>query len=111
MKSTIEENDKKYPKGYFLNLWMGICIAVFSGVGIPIAIISKNFAFIGIGPAIGVSVGIAIGQGIENKHDKEGRIRALSREEKRNAKRMVMLGIAFLFVLAILGVIFFLRIK
>ncbi|WP_340113691.1 hypothetical protein [Maribellus mangrovi] len=106
MKSTINDNDKKYPKGYFLNLWMGICIAVFSGVGIPIAIISKNFAFIGIGPAIGVSVGIAIGQGIENKQEKEGRIRPLTNEEKRNAKRMLILGIALLFVLAILGVIF-----
>jgi len=111
MKTRTEENDKKYPKGYFLNLWMGMCIAIFSGIGIPIAIISENFAFIGIGPAIGVSIGLAIGQGIENKHEKEGKMRPLTKEEKRGARRMLFLGIAVLFMLAILGVLFFLRLK
>ena len=31
----MEQNDKKYPEGHFVGMWMGIGIAIFSGFGVP----------------------------------------------------------------------------
>ncbi len=96
------EKDKKYPEGHFLGLWMGIGTAIFSGFGIPLSIATGNDGFIGIGPALGVSFGLAIGQSIENKYKKEGKIRPLSKEEEKRKKAGVFAG---LFIL-LLGVLF-----
>lgn len=109
MKFTAEENEKKYPKGYFINLWMGLGIAIFSGIGVPLAIITESFAFIGIGPAIGVSVGLAIGQGLENKYEKEGKMRELTPTEKRRSRRLLLGAFVILSLLLLAGLIFFFR--
>jgi hypothetical protein len=66
----MEENNKKYPEGHFIGMWMVIGIAI-SGLCIPLSIITGNPGFIAIGPAIGVSVGLAIGSGIEAKYQKK----------------------------------------
>jgi hypothetical protein len=92
----MNDKIKKYPEGHFLGMWMGICIAIFSGFGIPISIITKNPGFIGIGPALGVAVGVAIGQSIENKHKKEGRIRPLTETEQKRKKNAVFAGVVIL---------------
>ena len=101
---------QKYPEGHFVNKWMGIGIAVFAGVGIPISIISDNTAFIGIGPALGIAIGLSTGQSIENRYKKEGRIRPLNAQEKRLKKRSVMaasillgLGVAALLIFFLLA--------
>jgi hypothetical protein len=101
---NANKQDDKYPKGYFLGMWTGIGIAIFSGVGIPISIVTENFAFIGIGPAIGVSIGIAVGQSLENKYENEGRLRPLTDAENRNRKTMILIaaGIVALGVLVFL---------
>jgi len=52
----------------------------------------------GIGPAIGVSIGVAIGSSIEAKHKKEGRIRPLTKREKKNRKVIVWIGITLLII-------------
>jgi hypothetical protein len=96
--------DQKYPEGQFLGMWMAIGIAVFSGFGIPLCIATKNYGFIGIGPALGVAFGLSIGQAIENKYRKENRIRPLTEEEKKRKKIAIMAGLAIL----TLGVIVFL---
>ena len=54
----MEEKNKKYPEGHFLGMWMGIGIAIFTGVGVPISIATKNLGLIGIGPAIGIAFGL-----------------------------------------------------
>jgi len=77
-------------------MWMGICIAIFSGFGIPLSIVTENFGFLGIGPALGVAVGIAIGQAIENKYKQEGRLRPLSESEIKRKKNAVSAGIVIL---------------
>jgi len=41
---------------------------------------------IGIGPAIGVAFGLALGSSIEAKYKKEGKIRLLTEEEKKRKK-------------------------
>jgi hypothetical protein len=97
------QNNKKYPEGHFVGQWMAIGIAIFSGLGIPLSIATGNNAFIGLGPAIGIAMGISIGQSIENKHKKEGRIRPLTDKEKQTRKNIVIAGI----VLLLLGLVTF----
>ena len=90
------DDDKKYPEGHFLGMWMGIGIAIFSGLGIPLSIATKNPGFIGIGPALGVGFGLAIGQSIENKYKEEGRIRPLTESEQKRKKNAVFAGLIIL---------------
>ena len=97
----MEENNKQYPEGHFVWMWMGIGIAVFSGLGIPLSIITENYAFIGIGPALGVSLGLAIGSSIEAKHKKEGKLRPLSEKEKKRQRIGITAGIVILSLLAL----------
>lgn len=103
MNMQSDNSSKKYPKGHFVGQWIGIGMAIFSGLGIPISIATGSYAFMGIGPAIGVSVGVAIGQSIENKKEKEGLIRPLTEAEQRNRKLLTLAGV---FILAI-GVVLF----
>jgi len=99
----MNNKGNKYPEGHFLGMWMGICIAIFSGFGIPLSIVTENPGFIGIGPALGVAVGLAIGQSIENKYKREGRIRPLSESEQKKKINIVFAGI----VILTLGVLIF----
>ncbi len=92
----MNNNSKKYPEGHFVGIWMAIFIVIFSVFMIPISIVTKNFGFIGIGPALGVAVGLAIGQSIENKYKQEGRIRPLSESEIKSKKIAVAVGIIIL---------------
>ena len=100
----MEDTDKKYPEDYFLGMWMAIGVAIFSGFVIPLSIATKNYAFVGMGPALGVAFGLSIGQAIENKYKKENRIRPLTEEEKKRKKLAVIAGLALL----TLGVLVFL---
>ena len=95
---------KKYPEGHFVGMWTGIGIAIFTGVGVPLSIATKNPGLIGIGPALGAAFGISVGSGIEAKYKKEGKIRPLTEKEKRLKKIAVTSGI----ILLILGVAAFL---
>ena len=69
----MQENNKDYPAGHFVGMWMGIGAAIFSGLGIPLSIATENMGLIGIGPAIGVAFGLAVGASIEAKYKKEGK--------------------------------------
>ena len=90
----MEPKGKKYPEGHFIGLWMAIGIAIFSGLGIPLSIATENYAFIGIGPSLGIAIGLVIGQAIENKY----------KEERRRTKVAILVGLALLLV----GVVVFL---
>lgn len=92
----MNNNSKKYPEGHFVGIWMAIFIVIFSAIMIPLSIVTENFAFIGIGPALGVSIGLAIGQSIEDKYKQEGRIRPLSESEIKSKKIAVAAGIVVL---------------
>lgn len=92
----MEDIVKKYAEGHFVGMWIGLCIAIFSGFGIPISIVTENPGFIGIGPALGVALGAAIGQSIENKYKQEGRIRPLTESEKKRKKNAITAGIVIL---------------
>ncbi len=103
MDKDSDKKNKQYPEGHFVGLWMGIGIALFSGLGIAIGVVMENYAFIGIGPAIGVAFGLPVGQAIENKHKEQGNIRPLSDKEKRTRKNALLLGLG----LFLLGVVVF----
>ena len=100
----MKQNDTKYPEGHFVGMWMGICIAIFSGSGITLSIALKIPGLIGIGPAVGAAFGLALGQSIESKCKREGKIRPLTEDERRKRKRIVIAGISF----CILGFLIFL---
>ena len=100
----MDNGDKKYPEGHFVGMWMGIGIAIFSGIGIPLSIILKSPGFSGIGPAIGVAFGLSIGQAVENKYKQEGKIRPLTETEKKRKRILVATGV----VIFLLGVLVFL---
>lgn len=100
----MQEKNKKYPEGHFVGMWMGIGIAIFSGLGIPLSIATGNNGLIGIRPALGVSFGLAIGSSIEAKHKEKGEIRPLTEEEKKRKKTEIIAGI----VILSLGVLSFL---
>jgi len=89
-------NNKKYPEGHFIGIWIGIFMAIFSGIGIPLSIITENSGFIGIGPALGVAVGVAIGQSIENQYKKNGKIRPLTEIEQKRKNNLIFSGIIIL---------------
>ena len=95
--------DKKYPEGHFIGMWLGIGISIFTGVGIPLSFALNNPGLIGIGPAIGVVIGVAIGTSIENKHKKEGLIRPRTKKERSNRNilliSLIALGIIGLAIL------------
>jgi len=101
----MEENNKKYPEGHFVWMWMGIGIAIFSGIGIPLSIVSENPGLIGIGPAIGVAFGLAVGSSIEARYQKEGKIRPLSEKEKKRKKIGITAGIVILSLSALIFLI------
>lgn len=111
MTNNMDTNNEKFPKGHFIKKWTGLGIAIFSGIGIPLSIITDNPAFIGVGPAIGVALGSSIGQSIEKKYTREGRIRSLNDTEKRKQKIATKVGIAFLILgfLAFVLILIYLR--
>ena len=97
----MEHETKQYPEGHFLGMWMAIGIVIFSGLGIPLSIVTGNPGLMGIGPALGVAIGLSIGQAVENKYKQEGKIRPLSQAEQKRKKLVLTLGIIFL----VLGVL------
>lgn len=96
---------KQYPEGHFVTRWMVIGIAVMSGFGIPLSIVTGNHAFIGVGPALGLPVGLAIGTSVEARHKKKGNIRPLTEEEKARKLLGKKTGLIFLGVLVFTGLL------
>lgn len=103
MENPKKTDPKIYPEGHFIGKWMGIGIALFSGVGVALSVSTGNPGLIGIGPAIGVAFGLSVGQAVESKHKKEGRIRPLTSKEKRTRQLILVIGV----VLLLLGIAVF----
>jgi len=101
------DSDQKYPEGHFTGLWIGIGVAVGAGLGVPMAIVLGNMAFIGLGMPIGIAIGAAIGTSQEARHKAEGKIRPLRDSEKEQQKILRYVGLALLLVgfLVLLGIL------
>ena len=100
----MQKKKEQYPEGHFVGMWMGIGIAIYTGVGVALSTALKSPGLLGIGPALGVAFGLSVGQAIEAKHKREGKIRPLTEDEKKKKKLIILIGvISFLFgVLAFL---------
>jgi hypothetical protein len=103
----MEKKNEKYPEGHFVGMWMATGVAIGAGMGIALGLAIGNLGLLGIGLPIGLALGLAIGSSIEAKYKKEGKLRPLTIEEKKNRKLSVMIGVALL-VIGILTFLFFL---
>lgn len=103
-KKLIKKENKKYPEGHFVGMWMVIGMIMFSGFGLVLSISTDNPGLIGIGPAIGMVFGLSIGTSIEDKMKKQGKIRPLTKKEKKRKKRAFIVGLIAL----ALGIVVFL---
>ncbi len=72
--SLIEKELKLVPKNHYRNIWMALGIAAF---GIPIGVVFEaslgNMGYLAIGIPFGLSIGLAIGTGLDKKAADEGR--------------------------------------
>lgn len=109
IKSGLIMEEKQYPKGHFISKWIGIGMAIFSGIGISIAFATDNMGLLGIGPAIGVGFGAGIGSMLEKKYSEKGLIRQLNENEIKQEKKgkIVALSIGILGVLLLTFIILF----
>ncbi len=82
--------EKKYPEGHFKSMWMMIGIASFSAIGIPLSFILNMQSLIGVGPLVGVILGMIIGERYETKHKEAGNLRQLTDKEVRNKKILII---------------------
>ncbi len=94
----------KYPEGHFLGIWMAICCIVFTAIWMLIIIALGVPALIGVGPAMGVTIGLAVGMTIEHKQKEKGRIRPLTKSEKRIRGIAVVIGV----IIGLIGFVLFL---
>jgi membrane protein YqaA with SNARE-associated domain len=100
----MNQSEKKYPKGHFMNRYMGLSIAICAGLGVSLSFITDNLAFIGVGPAIGAAVGVALGQSMEDKYSRKGLIRPLTEKETTEKKKTQK----YAFWLLLAGILLFL---
>lgn len=56
------DNQHNQLHNHYLGLGMGIGMAIFTPAVIVLCVITRNFGLIGVGPALGISFGIALGQ-------------------------------------------------
>lgn len=98
--------EKKRPKGHYVSVGIAIGIGIFGVLGFIVSALTDNFALLGVGPAVGVPIGILIGQSLESKKEREGMIRELTIQEKQRQQIMIFIGIGLAF-LGILGFLLF----
>ncbi len=89
----------KYPQGHWLSI--GMCSGIALGC-IPslVGLLFDNMSsFVGIGPAIGCGLGVAIGSALEQKHKDE--LRPLTEEEQRIRSRVLLVALGMLVLLVL----------
>jgi hypothetical protein len=96
----MKQNTKVYNEGHFIGMWIGIGIAIFAGFGVTLSFALRMPAMIGIWPAMGVAIGVAIGSSVEERYMKEGRIIPRTKQQNNDRKVAVIVGVAFFLILA-----------
>ncbi|HEY45931.1 MAG: hypothetical protein AMJ88_03680 [Anaerolineae bacterium SM23_ 63] len=57
-----QTNDRMKEKERCMGLGMALGLAMFAPIGIVLSIVTDNPGLLGVGPAIGTSIGVAIGE-------------------------------------------------
>ncbi len=86
----MTNNERKYPKGYWMSIGIGIGVAI----GVAMGPIFDNF---GVGIGIGIAIGSGIGASLERKN--KDNIRPLTEQEQKRQKLGVVIGLASVGVL------------
>ncbi len=89
----------KYPQGHWMSIGMCIgialgCIPSFMGL-----LFDQMAPFVGIGPAIGCGLGVAIGSALEQRHKDE--LRPLTEAERQTRTRLTVIGLGALALLVL----------
>ncbi len=89
----------KYPQGHWMSIGMCIgialgCIPSFMGL-----LFDQMAPFVGIGPAIGCGLGVAIGSALEQSHKDE--LRPLTETERQTRTRLTVIGLGVLALLVL----------
>jgi hypothetical protein len=76
-KEMAAKPKKERQRDHFLGRGMAIGMVLFTPVGLVLSIATDTPGLIGVGPALGVGVGVAIGEGLYRRHlqEQEGRDR------------------------------------
>lgn len=80
----MTENERKYPKGY----WMAVGISIGVAIGVAMGPLFDNF---GVGIGIGIAIGSGIGASLEQKN--KDNIRPLTELEQKRQKLGVVIGL------------------
>lgn len=89
----------KYPQGHWMSIGMCIgialgCIPSFMGL-----LFDQMAPFVGIGPAIGCGLGVAIGSALEQRH--KDQLRPLTEAERQTRTRLTLVGLGALALLVL----------
>jgi hypothetical protein len=57
-----QSNEPTKRKEHYMGQGMALGMAMFAPLGIVLSIVTDNYGLLGIGPAIGISIGVAIGE-------------------------------------------------
>ncbi|MBN1658688.1 MAG: hypothetical protein JXA93_09820 [Anaerolineae bacterium] len=68
-----QDRKQRQEKEYYHGLGMLIGTLLFMPLGIVLFIVLDNPGMLGLGPAIGVSVGLALGEGLYERQQREER--------------------------------------
>ena len=91
----------KYPQGHWMSV--GMCIGIALGCIPSLAgiLFDEMSSFVGISPAIGCGLGVALGAALERKHKDE--LRPLTEKEQQTRKWAMFIGLLLLVVLGVLA--------
>ena len=89
----------KYPQGHWMSIGMCIGIAMGSIPSLVGLLIDDMSSWAGIGPAVGLGFGVAIGSALERKHKDE--LRPLTEAEQRVRFRSTLFGLGALALLVL----------
>ena len=62
-----QTNDPTKHKEHCMGLGMAIGMAMFVPLGIVLFIVTRNPGLLGIGPAVGISIGVVIGEHLKKR--------------------------------------------
>lgn len=100
----MDNGNATYSEGHFVGAWLAISMVVWSGIAMVMGIASGNPGLFVIGLPMGLAFGLTVGTSVEAKYKRAGKIRPLTKEEKKKNRLMgitlLVIGItAFLFLL------------